>query len=459
MTEYLRIADKVMNDPRISRAKQLIQEAVQDHQKAIKGIKQGDPALKQSYDLLLERFAHQRGAKLWYPYLGSGFGNGAYVELFDGSVKLDLITGIGVQFMGHGHPIIRETAFEAAITGTVMQGNLQQNVDSVELSELLTQMSGLPHCFLSTTGAMAVENGIKIALQKNQPANRILAFEHCFAGRTWSNSQITDKPAYREGLPLNISVDYVPFFNPESPEESTKAAVATLKQHILRYPKAHAIMIFELVQGEAGFYVGSHNFFKSLMEILREHHIAVMADEVQSFGRLPHPFAYHYFNLSEWVDIVTIGKMTQACATLFNQNYCPRPGLLSQTFTGSTAAIRASKALLNTLVSEGFYGEEGRIARLHSYFAKKLNELSERHPGLIEGPYGIGAMVAFTPFGGHNEKVVQFARDLFDAGVITFIAGSNPTRIRMLIPAAVLTNDDIDVAIEVMSSVLSKHKG
>lgn len=35
MTDYLRVADKVMNDPRISRAKQLMKEAIQDHQKEI----------------------------------------------------------------------------------------------------------------------------------------------------------------------------------------------------------------------------------------------------------------------------------------------------------------------------------------------------------------------------------------------------------------------------------------
>ena len=364
MTESKLFADKLKEDPRISRAKQLIREAFYDHQTQLTTVKPGDPALKASYDEILHTFAQQRGAKLWHPYLGSGFGNGPYVELLDGSVKLDLITGIGVQFMGYGHPALVEAALDAALTGTIMQGNLQQNDDSVRLSEQLTGLAQLPHCFLSSSGAMAFENGIKIALQKNHPADRILAFEHCFAGRTWSNSQITDKPAYREGLPLNIPVDYVPFYDPNHPEESTKQAVEALKKHIARYPKAHAVMCFELVQGEAGFHVGSTEFFRALMEILHEHHIAVLVDEVQTFGRLPHPFAFHYFDLAQWVDIVTIGKMTQVCATLFNQNYCPRPGLLSQTFT----AIRAALALLDTLNKGGFYGPEGKIIEIAQLF-------------------------------------------------------------------------------------------
>lgn len=459
MSDSKLIAEKLRDDPRISRAKQLVEEALQDHQKQIVTIKPADPSLQQKYQELLNEFAQLRGAKLWYPYLGSGFGHGAYVELMDGSIKLDLATGIGVQYMGHGHPALVETTLDTAITGTIMQGNLQQNEDSVRLSQLLTGMAGLPHCFLTSSGAMAVENAIKIALQKNHPANRILSFERCFAGRTWSNSQITDKAAYRDGLPLNVPVDYIPFYDPQHPEESTQHAVEALKKQIARYPKAHAVMCFELIQGEAGFHVGTSEFFRALMEILHEHHIAVLVDEVQTFGRLPRPFAFQYFGLEDLVDIVTIGKMSQICATLFNQNYCPRPGLLSQTFTCSTSAIRASLAILETLQANGFFGEKGRIVEIHDYFTKKLNELSGAHPGLIEGPYGIGAMIAFTPFGGDNDKVIQFARDLFDAGLITFIAGSHPTRIRMLIPAGVLTFKDIDLAVEIMNSVLIKYKG
>src|SRR5688500_250054 len=37
-----------------------------------------------------------RGRPLFYPYIGSGVGHGPYVEVEDGSVKLDLINGIGI---------------------------------------------------------------------------------------------------------------------------------------------------------------------------------------------------------------------------------------------------------------------------------------------------------------------------------------------------------------------------
>ncbi len=59
--------------------------------------------------------------------------NGSFVELADGSVKLDFIVGIGVHGMGHSHPANVAATVDAAIEDTVMQGNLQQGLSTVTL--------------------------------------------------------------------------------------------------------------------------------------------------------------------------------------------------------------------------------------------------------------------------------------------------------------------------------------
>lgn len=450
------IAEALFKDERVAQAKKLLLEAVKSHQQQITGIRPPISALKQSYEDTLAEFAKYRGAKLWFPYLGSGIGNGPLVELADGSIKYDFICGIGVHYLGHSHPELISAGIDAAISNTIMQGNLQQNVDSFELTKLLINASHMDHCFLTTSGAMANENALKIAFQKRHPANRVLAFEKCFAGRTLTSSQITDKPAFREGLPLNVFVDYVPYFDPLKAEESTERAVEVLKRYIVRYPKEHAIMCFELVQGEAGFFHGTREFFKTIMTILKENHIAVFADEVQSFARLPKLFAYQYYDLEPYIDIVSIGKLSQVCATLFTEEYKPRPGLLSQTFTGSTSAIKTSTVIINNLLNGGYFGENGKINQLHHHFAKQLEELSNRHPHLIKGPFGMGCMIAFTPYEGDTQKVTEFVHRLFDAGVISFIAGSNPTRVRFLIPVGGITFQDIDNVVKIIEETLLK---
>lgn len=448
------IANSLQNDKRVNEAKRLLKEAVLEYQQQITGVKPPIESLKQSYEDMLKAMADVRGGKLWFPYIGSGIGNGSLVELADGSVKYDFISGIGVHFLGHSHPDLLEASIDAAISNTVMQGHLQQNIDSLELSEILIQASGLPHCFLSTSGAMANENAIKIAFQKHFPAYRILAFEHCFAGRTLAVSQITDKPAFREGLPRNLFVDYIPFFDSNHPKESTEAAIKTLKTYIARYPKEHALMCMEFIQGEGGFYPGSETFFKAIMDILKENQIAIFADEVQTFGRTQELFAYQYFNLQSYIDIASIGKLSQVCATLFTEEYKPKPGLLSQTYTGSTSAIKASTVVLKELLNGGYYGPEGKIQKISQHFMMRLQALSQKYPHLLQGPFGVGCMIAFTPYDGNTQKVTDFVHRLFQAGVLSFVAGANPTRVRFLVPGGVVTLDDIDQAMRIIEQTL-----
>ncbi|KAF3362129.1 Uncharacterized protein PHSC3_001441 [Chlamydiales bacterium STE3] len=448
------VSEEFLSDSRLSPHIAKLVDLLVEHQNKIQGIRKPSAGRKLRYDELIRAFSLSRGANLYYPYLGSGIGKGSLVELLDGSVKYDMISGIGVHYFGHSHPELASIAISAALSDIIMQGNLQQNADTLELSELLINASGLPHCFLTSSGVMANENALKIAFQKNFPANRILAFDHCFAGRSLTFSQVTDKPAFRHHLPINIPVDYIPYFDAARPEESTKNAIEALKKAIIRYPKSHALMIFELIQGEGGFYPGTTAFFKALMEILKEQHIAIFADEIQTFGRTSELFAYQHFDLEEFVDISAIGKLSLCCATFFTEEYQPKPALLSQTFTSSTVCIRAGKWIVQKLLEGHFYGEQGRVMEIQNRFHTHLKKLNDDYPQLAKGPYGLGGMIAFTPFDGDPEKIVVFVQKLFEEGVITFVAGSFPTRVRMLVPVGVITDEEIDEVMAIVKKVL-----
>ncbi len=455
------IADEFATDPRVREAKGILLQARREYCARITGVRQPDPKLRIGYDQLLKEYGALRGGELFYPYLGSGLGNGALVELGDGSVKYDFISGIGVHHWGHSHPAIMEASLDAALSDTVMQGNLQQNVESVELARTLMEGvnrngSDLKHCFFSTSGAMANENALKAMFQKKYPANRILAFEGCFMGRTLALSQVTDKPEYRDGLPSTVAVDYVPYFAVDRPEESRRRAVDRLRGHLRRYPGKHAGMVFELVLGEAGFYPGNREFFMELMHVLREHGIPIFIDEIQTFGRTSELFAFQYLGLDQFVDLVTVGKASQVCATLFKDEFTPRPGLLSQTFTSANAAIRVGRLIIRELMDGGYLGPEGKIARFHDHFAGHLEAMRERYPDKVQGPFGIGAMVAFTPFGGDAAKVKAFIHALFDAGVISFYAGADPSRVRFLIPVGAVTLEDIDAVVSITEDTLAE---
>lgn len=453
------IAKKFFHDKEVTKSLAMLLEKLQEYRSHLSGVKAPESKFQTSYDETIKKLSEIRGGNLYYPYLASGLGHGTLVELEDGSVKYDFIIGIGVHLLGHSHPKIIRACLEASLEDTVMQGHLQQSARSLTFSKKLVDAAcakgaKLKHCFLTSTGVMADENAIKMIFQKKFPRDRILAFEKCFMGRTLALSQVTDKAALREGLPLNVKIDYVPFFDDKNPEASTEKALQVLRCHLARYPKQQALMSFELVQGEAGFYPGSKKFFTTLMEELKKNDIAILVDEVQTFGRTSEIFAFQHFELDRYVDLVAVGKATQVCATLFTEEYKPRPGLLSQTFTSSSVALAAGEAVLDELLGGGYYGPQGKVNKLHDYFENGLKTIEKRHPKLLQGPYGIGAMIAITPFGGAKDKVTKFTQKLYQNGLIGFIAGAEPTRTRFLIPIGAITTKDIDAAAQIIEKTL-----
>ena len=453
------LGEHFRKDRRIKKAKSLICEALNDYQKKIVNIQGSMASQRRVYKKEMDHIGQLRGRPLFFPYIGSGLGNGSLVELANGSIKYDFITGIGVHLMGHSHPDIIEANIDASIEDIVMQGNLQFNSISGQFMNLLTKeaCSGgahLKHCFLTTSGAMANENALKIIFQKKYPARRLLAFKGCFTGRTLGLAHITDRSDYRVGMPKTIQVDHIPFFDAQNPKESTKKTVTQLNQLLKKNKGQYAGMCFELIQGERGSFAGNKEFFVAIMRILKKQNIAILVDEIQTFGRTTRLFAFQHFGLDKYMDVVTVGKMSQACATLFSPEFNPQPGLLSQTFSASTSALYSGKVTIEKLLKGGYFGNNGKIAKLSKRFIGHLEKIAGEYPDLVKGPYGIGAMIGFTYSDGSKEKTVAFLKALYSAGVMGFVAGHRPMRIRFLMPVGAVTIKDIDHVCKIIKNTL-----
>ncbi|WP_153556549.1 aminotransferase class III-fold pyridoxal phosphate-dependent enzyme [Roseimaritima sediminicola] len=455
-------ADALRSDPRVAEAKRLLREAVLEHGQGLNRAQPPRPELEAGYQDQLQRLEAARGGKPIWPYLSSGLGNGPWVELADGSVKLDMIGGIGVHGAGHSHPAILDAAVDAALEDTVMQGNLQQHPPSLQMCERLLEVArrqgaSLDHCMLSTSGAMANENALKIALHSAAPADRVLAFEHAFAGRSLAMAAITDRPKYREGLPLTLDVDYLPFLDPNDPAGSQQRAVDQLQQLLARHPGRYGAFWAEPIAGEGGYYPGSRAFFAALCQPLREAGIPIIFDEIQSFSRLSQPFAFQHYGLDEFADIVTVGKITQVCATLYGQRFKPKAPILSQTFTGSSSSIAAGLAMLRELEQADCFGPDGANLKRHRYFAAHFQALAEKYPGAVRGPYGEGMMIAFTPGDGRFETAKWFVDTMYAEGLLGFICGSEPARVRFLPSPVTTTTEHIDAAVQLLTGVVERY--
>lgn len=408
----------------------------------------------------LKRLSEFRGQEAFYPYLGSGRGHGPFVEMEDGSVKMDWITGIGVHFFGHSNPAFIKAGIEAAFQNIAMQGHLQQNSHCVSLQTKILHLanrylSRFKHVFLSTSGAMANENALKILFSKTK-GERLLAFRGNFCGRTLGLATVTDKAENRPGLPLAFPVDYIPFYNSDSPKHGTLAAVSRLEEYLARYPGKYAGMIFEMIQGEGGFYPGEKTYFTALMEILKKHQIPIWVDEIQTFGRTEKPFAFQTMQLDHFVDIITIGKMTQICATVYTKDMAPPAGLLSQTFTGATQTLKVAETVFDLLDATPLFGPEGLNISWHQVFVKHMKRLQKKYPSLITPPFGIGSMWAFTFSDGSKNTCMTFLKHLYHEGLIGFMCGKAPYRIRFLPPTPCLDHSHFKIAFRCIENAIQK---
>lgn len=426
-----------------SRIQELVSELkneVATLQKDINSVAPPSPEFEADYKTTIENLNVIRGRNLFYPYLGSGMGNGPYVQLADGSVKLDLINGIGIHLFGHSHPQILEAAVMGALQDVVMQGNLQPNREYNELLKILLsavdKTSRLKKGWIGTCGTIVNENALKIVRQKNSPARKIVAFKNAFAGRSTLMAEITDNPEYRVGLPTYNEVLYIPFFDKEDPNSSSKTLEA-LRKHISENPKNICCFVFELVQGEGGFNTAPPEFFKPLFELCRQNRIAVWADEIQTFCRTGELFAFQKLGLGDHIDIVTLAKTAQCGAVLYTEEYNPKPGLIAGTFTAATVSLATGLKSLKMLLegAERVFGAHGRIEKIYQQFTTMLSQLKAGScKDLIKDFGGIGLMVSMTPYDGSKDKVMKLLNILFRNGIIAFSCGHGPYKIRFLLP-------------------------
>jgi 4-aminobutyrate aminotransferase-like enzyme len=163
---------------------------------------------------------------------------------------------------------------------------------------------------------------------------------------------------------------------------------------------------------------------------------------------------------------VSIGKMSQVCACLYTADYNPKPGLLSGTFIGSTVGLKVGHRSLQRMRDGGYYGNDGRIARLYEQFVEHAEALGRKHPEWfppIEGMApdtprwgGIGGMMRFTPFGGRLEPVKALLGTMFRLGVIAFYCGHGPYHVRFLPPVGVMRPEQFGEVFEIIEAAMEQ---
>jgi 4-aminobutyrate aminotransferase-like enzyme len=444
--------------PDIQKYTDALFSAILMEQKQFNQIRPADPTKIESFKAQLAKYIKARGREFFYQYLSSGRGHGPFTELKDGSVKYDMIGGIGFNLLGHSHPIYIRSCLEAATVDTVMVGHLQTYQETNELTLHILEAvkkSRLKHFWFACSGSFANDIALKLIWQKKNPQYAIFAFKKAFAGRSVATQDITDKAEYREGMQKTLDVTHISHFDQNHPEQSLANTLKELNEAWNQRPNAYGAIMIELVQGEGGFIFGTKEYYEGVFQWAKSKNLYIWVDEVQSFGRTHELFAFQTFGLDQYVDVVTVAKAFQNCGVLYTEELNPKPGLIAGTFASSITSLKAGNHILKFLLEGGFYGPNGRNAQIEQKMKTMLNELkSHSCKGKITYVGGIGTMISFEVGDSSNDITNKFVKKLFDNGVMCFTAGKYPTRVRFLVPLTLTDHHIQEIAQIIEKTVL-----
>lgn len=315
-------------------------------------------------------------------------GHGALVTDSLGREHIDLLAGIAVNSLGHGHPAITE-AVTTQIQSFSHVSNLFASAPVVNVAEKIIQrfsqgqsdpdaIASETRVFFCNSGTEANEAAFKLARLSGR--NRILAAQHGFHGRTMGALALTGQPEKQAPFgPLPAGVEFYPYGD-----------LDYLRKLIAINPHDVAAIFLEPIQGETGVIPAPEGFLQEVRNLCTDNGILMVVDEVQTgVGRTGDFFAFQHEGVVP--DIVTMAKglggglPIGVCVAHGKAKDLFTPGLHGTTFGGNPVACAAACAVLD-VINEGFISDVREKGKL---FKNKLSDLKSvdyvRGRGLMLG--------------------------------------------------------------------------
>ena len=88
------VGEQLFSSPEVENHLNTLVSDIQKFSDQIETVRPPSPELAEKAKQTVDQIGQNRGRPLFYPYVGTGVGRGCYVEVNDGSVKMDLINGI-----------------------------------------------------------------------------------------------------------------------------------------------------------------------------------------------------------------------------------------------------------------------------------------------------------------------------------------------------------------------------
>jgi acetylornithine/succinyldiaminopimelate/putrescine aminotransferase len=305
---------------------------------------------------------------------------GIYLYGPDGKKYFDLISGISVSNLGHGHPDIVKAVQEQAETymHLMVFGEYIQS-PQVKLAKAIagTLPDHLHSVYFVNSGSEAVEGALKIA-KKYTGRSKIISAYKAYHGSSHGALSVGGEESLKKGYgPLLPDIHHIDFGN---------------NDQLSSIDLNTACVILESVQGEAGVRIASSDYWKNLRSKCDQTGTLLIVDEIQTgFGRTGTFWAFEQFGYEP--DILLTAKGMGAGMPI--GAFISTPEIMNvimdnpvlghiTTFGGHPVSASASLAGIKLLLESEIINKVWKKAELFSKYLKDITKVKEiRYMGLL----------------------------------------------------------------------------
>ena len=398
-------------------------------------------------------------------------GEGVYVWDSEGNKLLDAFAGLWCVNIGYGRKELGEVASKQMTQLAYYNSFFSCTTEpTVRLAAKLAELTpgDLNHAFFSNSGSEANDTILRMvrhfwAVQGQPQKNVFIGRLNGYHGSTVAGASLGGMKGMHAmgGLPIpNIVHINQPYWFGEggelSPDEFGLQRARELEEKILELgPERVAAFIGEPIQGAAGVFVPSMNYWPEIERICRKYDVLLVADEViTGFGRTGHWFGSEYFGIQP--DIMTLAKgITSGYiplgAVMFNDRISKvlmeKGGELAHGYTYSGHPVCAAVALENIRILQDEKIIENIQSNTGPYLAQRWKELGEHRlvgESRVVGMVGALELVPRKPsrqYFADRGAVGQMCRDFALRNGLILRATNDAM---LLSPPLIITREQID---------------
>lgn len=355
---------------------------------------------------------------------------GIYIYDKSGKRYIDMISGIAVSSLGHGHPRIKEALLKQIEKHlhVMVYGEFIQDTQ-LELSNNLRallpkELNGL---YIVNSGTEANEAAIKLC-KAYTGRQEIISFEGAYHGSTNGSLSISSNEKRKKSFqPLLPNIKFIRLNKVDDLNTITNKTAG---------------VFLETIQGDAGVQIPDAAFMIALRKRCTETGSLLILDEIQcGLGRTGQNFAFEHYKIIP--DILTLGKALggglpigaliapQKTLSTFSNN--PELGHIT-TFGGHPLNAAAAAAFCDILAKEIDLSEIERLGHI-------LEEMLSKHPAIIASRRK-GMLFAFDMES--SAQVARVVKGCLNNGLILFWFLSNPNSFRISPPLNITENEIVE---------------